>query len=249
MRGYGDDEPEVHELLNPSVPVYTGAVRAVGIARAAADGADVVVMDDAFQHRRAGRLVDVVLVSAERWREGERLLPAGSLRESPAALRRASLVIVTHKIATPDVVERVMAAVTRAAPDVPVAAMHLRLDVLHGVGGEAAPVPLSDLRGERILALAGIGDPESFFLQLDALGARVTRRSFPDHHAYSLTEGEALSKLGEDHKYVISTLKDAVKLRRVWPAKGPPLWYVSQAVEVSACSVFIDTMVRQLLSF
>jgi tetraacyldisaccharide 4'-kinase len=245
MRGYGDDEPEVHRILNPGVRVYTNADRAAGIAQAVADGANVVVLDDAFQHRRAARHADIVLVSAERWRDGERVLPAGSLRESPRALRRATLVIVTHKVASPDTVKNVVRAIGAEAPGVPVASIQLRLDALCHVGGGASQF-LSNLAGARVLAIAGVGDPESFFRQLESAGAVVTRAAFPDHHPFTAIDGEQLAARGEDHKYVVSTLKDSVKLRHVWPPKGPPLWYVSQAVVVSAEQAFIDTPILLL---
>ncbi|MGI9091261.1 MAG: tetraacyldisaccharide 4'-kinase, partial [Gemmatimonadaceae bacterium] len=89
MRGYGGDEKLLHERLNPGIRVYVSPDRAAGVALAAAKGADVVVLDDAFQHRRAARCLDVVLVSAEQWRDDLKILPAGPLRESFTGLRRA----------------------------------------------------------------------------------------------------------------------------------------------------------------
>ncbi len=53
LRGYGDDEPLVHERLTPSIPIVVNANRLEAIERAAASGADVVVLDDAFQHRKS----------------------------------------------------------------------------------------------------------------------------------------------------------------------------------------------------
>jgi len=80
LRGYGDDEPLVHRTLNPDVPVLVGADRVAAIAEAARVGADIAVLDDAFQHRRAHRVADLVLVSADRWTPEARLLPAGPWR-------------------------------------------------------------------------------------------------------------------------------------------------------------------------
>jgi tetraacyldisaccharide 4'-kinase len=67
LRGYGDDEPLVHRVLNPEIPVVIGADRVDAVGRAAAGGATVAVLDDAFQHRRVQRAADIVLVSADRW--------------------------------------------------------------------------------------------------------------------------------------------------------------------------------------
>ena len=81
LRGYGNDETLVHRLLNPDIVVLTSTDRAAGIERAAERRCDMAVLDDAFQHRRAARVADVVLVSAERWGERRHLLPAGPWRE------------------------------------------------------------------------------------------------------------------------------------------------------------------------
>jgi len=65
LRGYGIDEILVHRELTPGLPVIAAKDRAEGIGRAAAAGATVVVLDDAFQHRRAARDADIVIVSAD----------------------------------------------------------------------------------------------------------------------------------------------------------------------------------------
>ncbi len=73
---------------------------------------------------------------------------------------------------------------------------------------------LSALADASVLAIAGIGDPASFFGQLSAAGARVTERRFRDHHDYTSAEALELSKESRGHKYVVTTEKDAVKLAR-----------------------------------
>ena len=247
MRGYGKDETEVHALLNPGTRVYADPDRVAAIARAVRDGADVIVLDDAFQHRRAGRDLDIVLVSAERWRDGEWTLPAGSLREPVSALRRAILICVTHRVAPPDVVQRVTNAVATITPDVPVTSLYLGIGDLHALTSSGSTMGLDQLAGSPVLAIAGIGDTRSFFGQLSAAGALVDRCPFADHHAYSAADVASILATATGHKYIITTLKDAVKLRVMWPAKGPILWYVSQAVEVSGGAAFIDSALTNLL--
>ena len=85
LRGYaGGDEVEVHRHLNPGVPVIANPDRIAGVAEAQKQGANVAVLDDAFQHRRIARVSDIVLISADAW-DGDvgqvRLLPAGPWRE------------------------------------------------------------------------------------------------------------------------------------------------------------------------
>src|SRR5437763_2660867 len=80
LRGYGEDEPLVHARLNPSVPIVVAPDRVDGVRMARDAGANVAVLDDAFQHRQVSRDVDLVLVSADRWSPAPRLLPAGPFR-------------------------------------------------------------------------------------------------------------------------------------------------------------------------
>lgn len=254
MRGYGADEPILHEWLNPGVRVYTTPERTEGIARAVADGADVVVLDDAFQHRRAARDLDIVLVSVDRWRDRMRLLPAGPLREPISALRRASLVALTVKRASTAEVAHVRREIERVAPGIPTMVVELTLDALRPAvasGQDArdwSTHSLGELDATSVLAIAGIGDPASFFTQLERAGARVTRVPFGDHHAYTAGDVARLVRQSTGHKYVVTTAKDAVKLAPRWPANAPRLWYVSQAVAVSDGASLLDAALRRALS-
>jgi tetraacyldisaccharide 4'-kinase len=236
LRGYGDDEPLVHRSLNRSVPVIVGADRLAAVERAATDGADVAVLDDGFQHRRIARDVDIVLVSADQWTGDVRLLPAGPWREPLHAIRRATLVVVTCKASCDDAVDRVHDRLATVAPMVPrVSVRIVPLDLVNTIDrGETRP--LSSLAGVRVGVVVSIGDPTAFMSQVSGLGSRfnakVDARLFPDHHAFTDRE---VAEVARDLKHVdmvLCTLKDAVKLAARWPRLGPPLWYVSQDVQV-----------------
>ena len=82
MRGYGSDETLVHARLNPAIPVFVSADRVRGALAAKEAGCNVAVLDDAYQHRRARRDADIVLLSAE-LAGPVRALPAGAWREPP----------------------------------------------------------------------------------------------------------------------------------------------------------------------
>lgn len=242
MRGYGGDEMMLHEQLNPGVRVYASPDRAAGVALAAADGANVVVLDDAFQHRRATRSLDIVLVSAEQWRDDMKVLPAGPLRESLAGLRRAQLIVVTSKGAGAVRISRIVSHLARIAPDVPMARAEFMMRDLVDAQQPEGRTNLQALAGADVLAIAGVGDPSSFLAQLRALNAHVTPRVFPDHHAYSASDVAAMAREARSHKYVVTTGKDAVKLAPMWPAKAAPLWYVSQAVRITGESVVTQAL-------
>jgi tetraacyldisaccharide 4'-kinase len=230
LRGYGEDEPLVHRALNPDVPVIVSPNRLVGVEDAKQKGCDVVVLDDAFQHRRASRVADVVLVSADSWHEQRRhLLPAGPWRERLSAANRASLMIVTRKAVSRDWAESVVESVRRTAR-VPCAIVSLEPSALHESQG-AGIATIDALRGETALAISAIGDPAAFGAQLGSRGAVVTSAPFRDHHEFSIADAEMLAEKGKRYDRVVCTLKDAVKLGPLWP--GPsPLWYVSQRVVV-----------------
>lgn len=238
LRGYGSDEIEVHRRLNPDVPVFVNADRSAAVREAKSYGADIVVLDDAFQHRRIARNADVVLLSAEQVLRPRRLLPAGPWREQLAAAKRADLLVVTRKSASILEAEHAITTVRAEIPGVPIASVSLVPRELVAVGedapeggGRPLTLPLERLKGTSVLAIAAIGEPELFKRQLELLGARVNLEAHRDHHSFSDADiRDATIRVPSDG-LAVCTLKDAVKLAGRWP--GPSrLWYVSQQLVV-----------------
>jgi tetraacyldisaccharide 4'-kinase len=195
-RGYGGDEPRLLEKLG--VPVIAEPDRVRGAALARGKGADVLVMDDGFQHLRLARDLDIVLVDATDPWGGGHLLPWGRLREPREALGRAQAVVITRIDQAPETVSRIREEVARLAPSA------LLAEAVHDpVGGE-------DLSGKKVLAVCGIGNPEAFRRTLESLGAQVTLKVFPDHHRYTTADVAAVNTL--DAGTVVMTEKDAAKL-------------------------------------
>ena len=247
LRGYGGDETTVHERLNEGVPVIASPDRVRGIREAIAQGVDVVVLDDAFQHRRATRDADIVLVSADAWTGRPRLLPAGPWREPLRSARRASLLIVTRKVASDEMVADVKRALTNAAPRVPTAVIHIAPAGLTSTF-TGQTLPLQTLAGADLTAVAGIAHPESFFKQLTELGAVVRPVSFPDHHHYTRADAERLAAEASNSDFVVCTLKDAVKLEALWPAEAGSLWYVSQRLRIEEGKNHIERLLDDFSS-
>jgi tetraacyldisaccharide 4'-kinase len=246
LRGYGGDETIVHQRLNERVPVIAAADRVRGIREAIAQGVDAVVLDDAFQHRRAARDADVVLVNADAWSGAPRLLPAGPWREPLRSARRASLVIVTRKMADRSTVENVRRALANAAPQVPVATAYLAPgDLRSTTTGQT--MPLHVLQGADLMAIAAIAHPESFFRQLTELGAVVRPHSYSDHHAFTRREARDLAAQASSSDFVVCTLKDAVKLESLWPAEAGSLWYVSQRLRIEDGEEHIERLLDDLI--
>ncbi|HEY1953058.1 MAG TPA: tetraacyldisaccharide 4'-kinase [Gemmatimonadaceae bacterium] len=247
LRGYGGDEIAVHQRLNPGIPVIAAPDRVRGIREAIAQGADVVVLDDAFQHRRARRDVDILLVNADAWTGTPRLLPAGPWREPLRAARRATLAVITRKTADPAIVGDVRRALANAAPRVPVAVVHLTPGELRSTA-TGQSLPLHALQGADLTAVAAIAQPDSFFRQLTELGAVVRPFSFPDHHAFTRAEARKLAGEASNSDFVVCTLKDAVKLESIWPAEAGSLWYVSQRLRIEDGQAQLDRLLDHLSS-
>jgi tetraacyldisaccharide 4'-kinase len=223
--GYGSDEPALHRAWFPDLPVVAGKDRVRTAARAVAQGASVLVMDDGFQHRRLARQADLVLVAAEDWPAPRRRLPRGPWREGVTALRRATAVVVTRRVTRADQAAAVAVDIeTRTGR--PVAQVALRADRwLDRAGRETLPPPAG------AVAVAAIAKPAHFFANAEAAGARLSRRlSFGDHHVYDSAElaqiREAAAGTG-----VVTTAKDAVKLDGLGDT---PVWILEQRLHVEA---------------
>jgi tetraacyldisaccharide 4'-kinase len=218
LRGYGGgDEGRVHRRLVPEAIVVENPDRLAGVNQAAASGADIVILDDAFQRLDIGRDLNIALVSTESTRAARWTLPAGPWREGLRALRRADFLVVTRKRADSASAARVAERLGRVARGCPTAIVHLGIkDFRTLLGGES--VPASALSGRRVLAAAGVADPGTFAAQCRALGADV--RSYPvgDHHPFSPDDVRKMLHVGRRVDYVVVTEKDAAKLETLWPA-------------------------------
>ena len=246
LRGYGGDEPLVHSRINPEIPVIVSADRVAGVAEAKSQGATVAVLDDAFQHRRAARDVDLVLMSADNWQEEQHVLPAGPYREPMSALSRASAVIITRKSAGDSLVHSVEGAVKSRFPGLPIAVASLSPAEIVLAKSTDHHEPINALAGKRVCAIAAVGNPSAFFEQLERVGAQVTRQAYPDHHPFSNRDVAMLGAASRSVDYVVCTLKDAVKLEPLWPADGRPLWYVSLAVAIESGKPAIEELLARL---
>lgn len=247
MRGYGGDEIEVHRLLNPSVPVHVSADRVEGAKRAQRDGADVVVLDDAFQHRSLRADAYVVLVAAEEWSSSPRLLPRGPWREPPAALERATLIVSTRKVAAKEDAQRVTMELARIRSPAETAQAHIGLAGLARYdGGRGSLDEPGRLEGFHCaLGVAGVARPAAVFAQLEAAGATADEWwGLPDHHRYSKEEVARIASRAQSGP-ILATLKDAVKLGAIL---GPAvdLYVPLQKVEWESGWEAVDRLVSSL---
>jgi tetraacyldisaccharide 4'-kinase len=192
------DEPL---MLSTTVAVAVARERIDGLALARSQGATAIVMDDGFQNPAIAKDAALIVIDARRGLGNACVFPAGPLRAPllPQILRTDALIVIGEGGAA----ESVAAAV--AAQDKPVLTAHLK----------AEDVSLASLRGKRVLAFAGIGDPARFFRTLRANGVEVVgERAFADHHRFSQDEIEQLAAEAKRNALsLVTTEKDLARLR------------------------------------
>jgi tetraacyldisaccharide 4'-kinase len=219
LRGYGGDETQVHRRSVPEAAVVADPDRVAGAGVAVAQGAQVLVLDDAFQRLDVRRDLNIAVVAAETTRAVRWPVPAGPWREGVEALERADAVIITRKRATREAAEALAAEL---APLVrgPVAIVQLGLVRLDGlVSGRS--VDAATLAGRRVVAASGIADPDAFVAQVKSTGAAVQAATWKDHHDFRDEDVAWLAHAARRADHVVITEKDAVKLRDRWPAAVP----------------------------
>src|SRR6058998_3976099 len=231
LRGHpGDsgDEPFLIAQRCPGVPVAVGADRPrVGRYLLDRHHIETLILDDGYQHLALQRDVDLLVVDAAAPFGNGYLLPRGRLREPLSSMARASAVFVT-RASQAQRLDELKATVRAAAPAVPIWITDFAPSAVVQVGGATAAEP-SVLKGERVLAVSGIGNPESFRKLLAAAEATVVDHCvFADHHAYSQDDlgkvRRSATQAGVDR--IVTTEKDAVKLGQFDEVKSQqvPIW-------------------------
>jgi tetraacyldisaccharide 4'-kinase len=211
----GGDEPVLLARRLPGTPVLCGPRRAV-LARAAIrdHGADVLLLDDGFQHRALARDLDIVVLDAANPFGNGRVLPAGPNREPRSALRRAGLVWLSRADQADERrLEPLRALAREATGRAPVESRHAPVGLVDTHLAPAGGLEL--LRGRRVLLLAGIARPGGFRRTLAGLGAEVAAEAvFPDHHRFGPGDLEGVLRAADAARceLVVTTEKDAVRL-------------------------------------
>ena len=216
------DEPYLMAKILTGIPVVVGRGRyAAGMLAVERFKPDVVVLDDAFQHLRLKRDLNLVLLDSRSPLANGRLLPRGLLREPLSALRRADAIVFT----------RCNGAVGRSSLDAlpqrwPVFytnhASIIRTIDLDESTSLADAVDISTVKGKSAVAFAGLADNDQFFGALELAGCLLKHRfAFPDHHRYGSTDLERITQTAKekDADVLITTFKDFVKIEhyRHWP--------------------------------
>src|SRR5829696_8172493 len=195
----GDEPRLLAERLLGAAAVVCDRDRVAAARWARAElGAEVFVLDDGFQHLRIARDLDVVTVDATAPWGGGHLLPRGRLREPASGLARADCVVITRAELAADL-EGLRAEVARVSggrAEVFTSRVRtLGLKPLSEEGAGGAGVLLESVRVGAVGAFCAVGNPGAFFEHLRRDGFELCHtRAFPDHHAYTRADAEAVSR-------------------------------------------------------
>jgi tetraacyldisaccharide 4'-kinase len=209
----GDEALLIAQSLE-GVPVITGSQRIVtGRSAISQFGANVLICDDAFQHRKIFRDIDLVLLDSQNQPGNDHILPRGRLREPIAGLRRAGALVLTRTgegLQANNIIGKLA-----QAENIPAfMSIHKPKDIIRG--DNSRQWPISELKGKNVAAFCGIAKPESFKNTLLAAGAQVLFFDvFPDHHRYSENQLGKIKKQFIDCRadFLITTQKDAIRLQ------------------------------------
>lgn len=208
----GDEPAQMASKLS-GVRVVVDEVRARGARYAVSKlGADVIVLDDGFQHRHLHRNADIVVIPANKAIDAGWMLPAGNRREPIGSLQRATLLAVSRceSIEHFHAAKRSLGGWTKK----PVIGLTTKVSAVRRATTKFS-LDLPGLRGKSAIAFSGIGDPASFERTASSLGILLkTHLVFPDHHEFKMSELRALEDSLKAHAadYLLTTEKDVARL-------------------------------------
>ncbi len=181
-------------------------------------GATVFVLDDGFQHRRAKRDLDIVLLDATNPFGNSKTLPFGRLREPLENLKRADLIIITRANLVDQLqISELKSQITNLNPNAPIFTAENKISNLIELKDSAKQLAAwnPELETRKVLAFCALGNPRNFFELLRRENYKLTAtRAFPDHHRYTQKD---VKKLQTEARQTgagvfLTTVKDAVKL-------------------------------------
>ena len=236
-RGYkavegASDEAELLKQMT-GVGVVVNPDRVAGAKAAVGGGADVLVMDDGFQHLRLKRDLDMVLIDGTCPRGSRCCLPLGLLREPVSALRDADAVVITRTgVADAGQVAALRRRLEKLAPRASIhLAAHRPVNVIDPTG---TVLPVDAVTGKKGLVFCGIGNPGAFGATVRRMGVEVVDLvARGDHCRYDQRVLDGLSARADRYgaDVLLTTQKDHVKLAGLSAAR--PLWQVVIRMEIA----------------
>ena len=208
------DEPFQIKNKFPGIDVAVCERRATGIGRLLEESEDieVILLDDAFQHRHVKAGLYILLIDSNRPIWQDRVLPFGRLRESIDGIRRADIVIMTKCTAVTPEQQQWCRSYIKEWTDAPVFFSRMKYGQCYPLFNGATSAPDAD----SILLVTGIARPAPLRQEIESRGADVRMMQYPDHHNFTTTDfreiAAAFSAMEGDRKAIVTTEKDATRL-------------------------------------
>ena len=242
------DEPFLMAQSLKNIPVIIGSQRIrTGRVAISQFGANVLICDDAMQHRKIFRDIDLVLLDSQIPLGNGFVLPRGKLREPIVCLKRASALMLTRtdETAQADNINTKLAQLG----NIPIfTSIHKIQDVIKGDYSDIWPI--SKLSGKKVCAFCGIAKPDSFKQSLLTARAQISSwDTFPDHHNYSLAELETIKNKFNNHKadIIITTQKDGMRLQN-FPEFLSMIYLLRIEMEVTPSRELFDKFILDKLT-
>lgn len=223
--GESGDEPLQIKNKFPDVGVFVDEKRVHGIEEimrlSEENQPDVILLDDAFQHRSVTPGINILLVDYNQPITEDSILPAGRLREGKTQVRRANMIIYTKcpKEVTP-ITRRITMKNVNLRPYQNLYFTTMEYGDLTPVfPGKATPIQTKEQRLPSALMVTGIAQPVALQKYLSSHSDRVEAIRFPDHHSFGETDliqiENSFEKISVKNKIIITTEKDATRLKEI----------------------------------
>ena len=250
----GDESSQIASKF-PGVIVIADEKRVRGALKAVELGADVIILDDGFQHRYLHRDLDIVVMTAEEILKGDFLLPAGNRREPVSSLERADYLVVSrcadikqYESASQEILNQVSCA---AANQGKITGLQVKIKSFSWAS-DNVNIDITQLKGKKVVAVSGIGSPDSFKSSLIKEGLIIAEHVlFPDHHWFSDMDIRNIvnTRIKTNADFVFTTEKDYVRLKELYPdfLKSEPVIIAGIRHEIIAGMERFDVTIKRCL--
>jgi tetraacyldisaccharide 4'-kinase len=211
------DEPYLMAAALKGVPVAIGKNRLPLIEKLQHEfNVDIIVMDDGYQNFSIQKDISVAVIDAVRPFGNCLLLPAGDLREPKSSLGRSDIILLNKSdLAAEGNLRLLKKKISKTAPAAGIFNSRYKINSICRVNDIKYREKIESIKGKKVIALSGIGNPKAFTLMLEKFKPAILKPIvYPDHYRIAQSDIPAITKKAEWFDYVIMTEKDYVKFMK-----------------------------------
>ncbi|MEM6801828.1 MAG: tetraacyldisaccharide 4'-kinase [Bacteroidota bacterium] len=228
---YGDEALQLARKF-PQIPVAVCEDRSTGVRKLVQQKVEPIILDDAFQHRKLARDLDIVLIDVNRLPYQDFVLPSGSLREPLRGIKRADMLII-NKLKSPSQIAKIDQKLSKWGKMMAFAKV-VQGDVLPFTKTEPI-LSISESKEKEVILFSGIGNADFFEDQMREAGWKIkVHLKFGDHHDFTSKDLERLLTFAEKDHIFICTEKDYCRLSgntTFLQLKQEPFYYIPIQLE------------------